>query len=190
MGENKIFSKQAIELLKDNGYNFKKKDHIVSFRHYSGDRIGLVLIGLFLFLASFVLLVKGNVPLWAGSVGLLITALVIIWRRMTDKSLLMFDLKDKTFFHKKNGSSIWLPLNNISDITLKSRPTGGTPLDDTDEDHQITICLVLESNKKMVLFKFHSYFQQPSIQIKEIYNWVETTAGKTHSIEGESWIVE
>ncbi|MEQ9402288.1 MAG: hypothetical protein RIM99_01775 [Cyclobacteriaceae bacterium] len=179
MEEQGIFSKNTITLLEDNGYSVKVKGLVVSFLHTSRDRIGLILVGSLLFLSSFILLVVSNVAVWIVSVSLLLIVLILIGRRIADRDLLMFDLKDKTFFHKKNSSSIWLHLNNISDIILKSSSKGGSLIEPSDEDHQITISLILDSNKKLVLFKFHSDFQHPSIQVKEIYNWIKSIATET-----------
>lgn len=167
-------SKEAIQLLEDNGYSFRFKDDKITIKRRVGVMGAVVLLFVTLFL---------SIPVFsAGTIfGIILIGGVfgaILIRRIyfTKKTSLTIDLSANTFtaivdtYHQEDQS-----LKMISSITLQSKFVDEytTAARNSVEEHLISIKIQLMTKEELTLFQLKSDQAEPTAEINEIYSLLE-----------------
>ena len=163
-------SKEAIEMLEDNGYRVKVMDKIITFKK-PYDYIGP---GILFFLYALVALPVFNVNYWLGA-GLFIVLVVGVFlhRNLISKAstLKLFTRDNKLEFINKDGKrwfSFWYVRNLYIKSKFKSEYTSA--FKSTSKEYAVTLGVELRSKQSMNLLFMKSDYEEPSEEMKEVHD--------------------
>ena len=163
-------SKEAIEMLEDNGYRVKVADKIITFRK-PYDYVGP---GILFFLYVLVALPLFSVNYWLGAgIFILLVIGVFLHRNLISKAstLKLFTRDNKLDFTNKDGKrwfSFWYVRNLYLRSKFKSEYTSA--FKSTSQEYTVTIGVELRSRQSMDLLYMKSDYEEPSDEMKEVHD--------------------
>lgn len=167
-------SREAHDVLEDNGYHFKSEDNIITIKHSSGIMGVVVLLIITLFL---------SIPVFSAGaiygIGLIVIVVGFVMIKriyFSKRSKLIIDKNKNTFsaivgtYHEDD-----LPLGMISSIVLHSQYVDKyvTAARNEVEEHLISIKINLQTKEEVTLFQLKSEQSEPTDAINEIYAILE-----------------
>lgn len=167
-------SRNAIDVLEENGYSFRTKDSRILFKKRTGIMGAIVLLFITLFLAIPVFSI--GIIYGIGLIGVVIGIILIRRIYFTQKSSLLIDFGEKTFtaiigtYYQEDQ-----PLKMISSISLQSKFVDEytTAARNSVEEHLISIKMQLITKEEVTLFELKSEQSEPTAEINEIYSLLE-----------------
>lgn len=171
-----MLSKQALNLLSENGYRFKSEDRMIRIKHSSSDRLFLALLGSFLSLGCIAFAFAAPVT---GIITLLIVLAIFVtsFLRTPGKTLLVIDLKNNSFrlndFQEK--------LSKVTSIEIQSKFIGeySSAFKKTTEEHRIRIIITFKGDQKFTVVSVQSDYAEPSEELLEIKALLDGIVEKT-----------
>ena len=163
-------SKEAIEMLEDNGYRIKVTDKLITFKK-PYDYIGP---GILFFLFALVALPLFNTNYWLGAgIFIILVIGVFLHRNLISKAstLKLFTRDNKLEFINKDGKrwfSFWYVRNLFIKSKFKSEYTSA--FKSTSQEYAVTIGVELRSRQTLNLLFMKSDYKEPTDEIKEVHN--------------------
>lgn len=173
---NQLLSRNAIDVLAENGYKFKISESVTSFKRSPGI-MGAIVIMIITLFASIPLFASGIIY-GIGLIASVLGAIIIYRIYFSDHSRFNVNNSQKTF-SAKIGTYYQddQPLTMISSIVLHSQFIDEyvTAAKNSVEEHLISIRIQLMNKEEITLFKLKSGQSEPSQEINEIYQFLEKT---------------
>ena len=157
-------SKKAVDLLDYNGYSYKHKNSIITFRKRF-DYIGSIVLILVVFFVSLIFF-----PF--GLAFLALTIIGVIWYRaaVIKNNTLRFDMninRAYIFDRKilfKHISAFYLRSKFVSEYSSSHKSTS--------KEYKVTMSVEFVRGGRYELFGFVSYYEKPSKEIEEIHDFL------------------
>lgn len=159
-------SKEANELLQDNSYQLKQSGEGLEISRWSLDRI--VLHVFLLLFMLFMGVVATSLHLGLGVIAWLLIAAVAVWQYENSKRKIKFSINK--YSRAIQVANVNLKPSGIESLDFNSQFVASytSAFKDTNEEHNISICITTANGHTYEVINFKSDYAEPCEAIREI----------------------